>query len=190
MRRASKAMGHGCVASRLVRRPANRSALQARPSTIPMTRPHVYERPRTPALAVDVIVELADRPERPIVLVERRNQPRGWALPGGFVDIGESVERAAAREALEEISLSVHLLTLLGVYSDPGRDPRGHTVSVVFVAAGRGDPVAADDARRVALCSLEHLPSPLAFDHELILHDYRKFRTSGETTPIRSRVLS
>ena len=151
-----------------------------------MTRPYLSERPKTPALAVDIIVELTDRPEGPIVLVERRNQPHGWALPGGFVDLGESVERAAVREALEETSLSVRLLTLLGVYSDPRRDPRGHTVSVVFVAAGRGDPAAGDDARSVALFSPEQLPSPLAFDHALILHDYRRFRTSGETTPIRS----
>ena len=130
-------------------------------------------------------LELADRAERPIVLVNRRNHPHGWALPGGFVDLGERVERAAVREALEETSLSVRLVRLLGVYSEPGRDPRGHTVSVVFVAKGHGEPRAADDAMNVAVCSLEHLPHPLVFDHKLILRDYKRFLTAGETAPIR-----
>jgi 8-oxo-dGTP diphosphatase len=155
-----------------------------------MTRTTLHEHPasdgpRTPAVAVDIIIELADRSTRPIVLVKRRNHPHGWALPGGFVDLGESVERAAVREALEETSLSVRLVRLLGVYSEPGRDPRGHTVSVVFVAEGHGEPSAADDAKSVAVCSLEHLPHPLAFDHKLILRDYGRSLAVGERTPSR-----
>ena len=88
-------------------------------------------RPITPALTVDVVIELTDRPDRPIVLIERRNPPAGHALPGGFVDVGETVEAAAVREAREETGLEVTLTRLLGVYSDPARDPRGHTVSIV-----------------------------------------------------------
>ncbi len=103
-------------------------------------------RPRTPALAVDVIIELEDRPGRPIVLIERRFPPSGHALPGGFVDVGETVEEAARREAREETGLDIRLGRLLGVYSDPARDPRGHTVSLVYVATATGEPVAGDDA--------------------------------------------
>lgn len=99
--------------------------------------------------------------------------------------MGESVERAALREALEETSLSVRLSRLLGVYSDPGRDPRGHTVSVVFVARAYGVPRAADDAKKVLVCSPDQLPQPLAFDHALIMHDYRRYLATGETAPIR-----
>ncbi|MEJ2552946.1 MAG: NUDIX hydrolase [Gammaproteobacteria bacterium] len=106
--------------------------------------------PVTPLLAADIIIEMADRPGRPIVLIERRNPPFGWALPGGFVDVGESLERAALREALEETSLQVVLTTLLGCYSAPQRDPRRHTVSAVYVAEARGEPLARDDAKRVS----------------------------------------
>ena len=91
-------------------------------------------RPTTPLLAADTIIELTDRPGRPIVLIARRNPPPGWAIPGGFVDVGESAEQAAVREAAEETGLSVRLVTLLGFYSDPARDVRGHTASVVYVA--------------------------------------------------------
>lgn len=127
--------------------------------------------PETPLLTVDVIIEMLDRPEEPIVLVERRNAPHGWALPGGFVDVGETVEHAAVREAAEETGLKVKLMRLLGVYSDPGRDPRGHTVSVVFVAEARGTPVADDDARAVQVYPADATPA-LAFDHAVILKDY------------------
>lgn len=135
--------------------------------------------PRTPALTVDIIIELADRPGRPIVLIERRNPPPGWALPGGFVDVGETTERAAVREALEETSLAVTLVALLGVYSDPRRDPRGHTASVVYVAQARGAPRARDDAREAGVFLPERPPADLAFDHARILADYRAYRETG-----------
>ena len=132
-------------------------------------------RPATPAVAVDLVIEMSDRPGRPIVLVERRNPPPGYALPGGFVDVGETVEAAACREALEETGLTVDLDRLLGVYSDPARDPRGHTVSIVFTARATGEPRAGDDAARVVVVPPEQLP-PLAFDHARILADYLRER--------------
>lgn len=127
--------------------------------------------PPTPALTVDVIIELIERPGRPIVLIERRHPPAGYALPGGFVDGGETVEAAACREAREETGLEVELRALLGVYSDPARDPRGHTVSVVFVAKARGTPRAGDDAATILVVPPDR-PPPLAFDHARILEDY------------------
>lgn len=135
--------------------------------------------PRTPALAVDVIIELSDRLERPIVLIERRNPPPGWALPGGFVDVGEAVSDAAIREAAEETGLRVTLVQLLGCYSDPTRDRRGHTASIVYVARAEGMPQAADDARDIGVFTLDTLPGPLAFDHAAILADYRRWREHG-----------
>jgi 8-oxo-dGTP diphosphatase len=132
--------------------------------------------PITPALTTDIIIELIDRSDRPIVMIERRNPPPGWALPGGFVDVGERVEHAAVREALEETSLAVSLSVLLGVYSDPERDPRGHTASVVYIAQARGEPEAQSDAVRVAIVDPEQLPSPVAFDHARILNDYLIYR--------------
>jgi len=129
-------------------------------------------RPKTPPVAADVIIELVDRRGRPIVLFERRYPPPGWALPGGFVEIGETVEAAAVREALEETGLAVELTGLLGVYSDPARDPRGHTIGIVYVGEARGEPRAADDAQNVAIVDPAAPPS-LAFDHDRILADYR-----------------
>ena len=141
--------------------------------------------PVTPKLTVDIIIELTDRPGSPILLIERKYPPHGWALPGGFVDVGETLEQAAVREAAEEISLPVTLKTLLGCYSDPARDLRHHTVSAVYVAEAHGEPHAADDAAAVQAFQLDHLPAPLAFDHALILDDYRQFRTTARLTPIR-----
>ncbi|MGI9302338.1 MAG: NUDIX domain-containing protein, partial [Gammaproteobacteria bacterium] len=108
-------------------------------------------KPVTPLLTVDIIIRLAGRPLHDVVLVERRNPPAGWALPGGFVDVGESVENAAVREAKEETTLDVSLRLLLGCYSDPGRDRRGHTVSVVYIADAGGEPKAADDAQDICM---------------------------------------
>ncbi len=142
-------------------------------------------RPQTPIIAADAIIELADRPGRPVVLIDRANPPHGWAIPGGFVDVGESVEHAAIREAREETGLQITLKALLGLYSDPSRDPRGHTVSAVYVAEAVGTPVAMDDARHLDVFDPANPPAPLAFDHALILQDYLRFRTTGETAPPR-----
>lgn len=142
-------------------------------------------RPVTPQIAADTIIELIDQPGRPIVLIERLHPPHGWAIPGGFVDVGETIEHAARREALEEVGLEVTLKTLLGLYSDPARDARGHTVTAVYVAEARGTPVAADDAKLAVAIDPDALPAPLAFDHALVLADYRRFRATGQTTPLR-----
>ncbi|MEO5340257.1 MAG: NUDIX hydrolase [Magnetococcus sp. MYC-9] len=139
----------------------------------------------TPHIAADIIIELVDRPGRPILLIERRHPPHGWAIPGGFMEVGERLERTAIREAAEETSLSVTLKALLGVYSAPGRDPRFHTVTAVYVAEAQGLPMAADDAKNLRVFSLEEIPTPLAFDHDQVLADYRNFREQGCVTPLR-----
>jgi len=143
-------------------------------------------RPETPLLAVDIIIELIDRPEKSIVLIERRNPPFGWALPGGFVDVGETLEQAAVREAREETCLEVKLKVLLGCYSNPQRDPRGHTVSPVYIAEARGVPQAADDAKNLRCVAVTDLPDDLVFDHGLILCDYRHYLHTGEVSPLGS----
>ena len=138
------------------------------------------ERYKNPLLTVDIIIELEGE-EPGVVLIERKNFPYGWAIPGGFVDYGETVEAAAVREAREETGLDVRLQYLLGVYSDPDRDPRGHTVSVVYVATASGRPAAADDAKAVRVFRLEEIPPEgMAFDHAKILRDYLS-RRRGET---------
>lgn len=142
-------------------------------------------KPITPLLAADAIIELTDFPDRPIVLIERANPPYGWAIPGGFVDVGEIVEQAAVREAQEEVSLDVKLIALLGVYSDPSRDNRGHTVTAVYVTEAAGKPVAADDAKNCQIFSLDALPEPLAFDHAQVLADYKRFRETGQVADLR-----
>ena len=131
---------------------------------------------RNPAPTVDLIIEMIDQPHRPILLIERNNPPYGWALPGGFVDYGERVEAAALREALEEISLPVELIEQFYVYCDPRRDPRRHTLSVVFIATAVGMPQAADDAKKVGIFDLWELPQVLCFDHRQILQDYLQYR--------------
>ncbi|MFA5921904.1 MAG: NUDIX hydrolase [Methylococcaceae bacterium] len=143
-------------------------------------------KPITPLLAADIIIELTDFPDRPIVLIERANPPYGWAIPGGFVDLGEIVEQAAVREAQEEVNLDVRLIALLGIYSDPSRDARGHTVTAVYVAEAAGTPVAADDAKNCRLFRLHELPELLAFDHAQVLADYKKYRETGQVTPLHN----
>ncbi|WP_298271322.1 NUDIX hydrolase [Geobacter sp.] len=125
---------------------------------------------RNPIPTVDVIIET----DGGVVLIERKNEPRGWALPGGFVDYGETVEAAAIREAREETSLEVSNLRLLGCYSDPSRDPRQHNISVVFIATASGTPTAADDAANAVVFPRTGLPDQLCFDHRRILDDYLK----------------
>ena len=141
----------------------------------------IMTRPITPSLTVDAIIELRDKHSRPIILIERKFPPYGWALPGGFVDVGEQVELAAAREAREEVSLDIALLRLLGCYSTPDRDPRGHTVSLVYIAEASGEPKAMDDAKNVQAFEINDLPEEMAFDHGQILRDYLKYRKTGET---------
>ena len=136
-------------------------------------------RPKTPELTVDIIIEMHDQPGNPIVLIERKYEPFGWAIPGGFVDVGETVSQAAIREALEETCLEVELDVLLGCYSDPARDPRGHTVGLVFVAHASGTPRADDDAVALEVFDPDNINVELVFDHAAIIRDYRRYRESG-----------
>jgi ADP-ribose pyrophosphatase YjhB (NUDIX family) len=122
-----------------------------------------------PRLTVDIIIEVA---VKGIILIERKNPPFGWAIPGGFVDYGETLEAAAIREAREETGMEFVDLKQFHAYSDPKRDLRAHTVTVVFTAVGRGVPQAADDAKNLQIFTLDRLPQNLAFDHALILSDY------------------
>lgn len=133
----------------------------------PMSTPY-----RNPLVTVDLIIEI----ESKIVLIKRANPPHGWALPGGFVDYGESLESAAVREAKEETTLRVRLKRQFHTYSDPKRDPRHHTVTTVFIAEAAGVPRAADDAREARLFSKENLPEPLVFDHGRIIDDYFRYK--------------
>jgi 8-oxo-dGTP diphosphatase len=132
--------------------------------------------PRTPSLTADVVILV---PDGGVVLVRRKHTPPGWALPGGFVEVGETVEAAAVREAKEETGLDVALEGLLHVYSDPRRDPRGHTASAVFLGCAAGQPAGADDAAEARAFAWEALPSPIAFDHARILADARRFLLTG-----------
>ncbi len=131
---------------------------------------------RNPTPTVDIIIELIDRPHRPILLIERLNPPHGWALPGGFVDYGESLETAAVRESQEEIGLDVKLIEQFHCYSAPDRDPRQHTISVVFIATATGEPIAQDDAKSVGIFTPWEIPTQLCFDHGQIVGDYLAYR--------------
>jgi len=134
---------------------------------------------RNPVPTVDIIIEVERKDgAKGIILIKRKNPPYGWALPGGFVDYGETLEQAAVREAKEETSLDIQLLCQMHTYSDPDRDPRQHTISTVFIARGRGKPQARDDAQEIGIFSREELNFPLTFDHKKILEDYfgRKFQ--------------
>jgi ADP-ribose pyrophosphatase YjhB (NUDIX family) len=131
--------------------------------------------PRNPLLTVDIIIEC----QGGIVLIERKNPPHGWALPGGFVDYGESIESAAVREAKEETGLSIELVEQMHTYSDPLRDPRHHTVSTVFIAKAQGQPVGMDDACKASIFKKKNLPSPIVFDHSTILADYFRYKQNG-----------
>ena len=126
---------------------------------------------RNPTPTVDIIIAV----DGGIVLIMRKSNPVGWAIPGGFVDYGESLEEAAVREAWEETSLDVILEGQLKTYSRPDRDPRQHTISTVFMARAAGTPIAADDAAQIGVFTEETLPEPLMFDHGEILADYFHF---------------
>lgn len=136
--------------------------------------------PKTPYLTTDGIIELYEGETfKGIVLIERSNDPKGLAIPGGFVDVGESVEDALVREMKEETNLDVQISRLLGVYSDPKRDPRFHTASVVFIAKAQGQPKGGDDAKDAKLYALEEIPmDQLVFDHGAILKDYLSQRST------------
>lgn len=125
-------------------------------------------KPETPLLTVDALIIYEEK----LVLIKRKNPPYKdmFALPGGFVDIGETVENAAIREAKEETNLDIEIVNLLGIYSDPKRDPRGHTVSICFIAAGYGDLKAGDDAGDIGLFDIYNVPE-LAFDHNKVIED-------------------
>ncbi|HEX9879419.1 MAG TPA: NUDIX hydrolase [Candidatus Binatia bacterium] len=138
---------------------------------------------KIPRVTVDIIIEMDGGG---IVLIERKNPPPGWALPGGFVDYGESIEKAAVREAKEETSLDVRLVEQFHTYSDPGRDPRHHTVSTVFIASARGTPAGEDDALRARCFTEAALPSGIAFDHGKILRDYFTYKRTGKRPGVGS----
>jgi 8-oxo-dGTP diphosphatase len=132
--------------------------------------------PRSPRPTVDVVIEV----DGGIVLIRRKNPPHGWALPGGFVDYGERIEDAARREMSEETSLEVMLVDLLGVYSDPERDARTHTISTVYIGRATGTPQPGDDAAEAGVFREETMPAPLVFDHARIVRDYFRYRRTGE----------
>ena len=140
---------------------------------------NIMSRPVTPQITADVIIEMPSLDDKPVILIERKYEPYGWAIPGGFVEVGETIASGARREALEETSMEVNLDVLLGIYSDPKRDFRGHTACAVFVGNATGQPIAADDAKDIALFDPFNVDVELAFDHRQILEDYCKYRCSG-----------
>jgi ADP-ribose pyrophosphatase YjhB (NUDIX family) len=124
--------------------------------------------PKKPVVTVDAIIETAGG----IVLIKRKNPPAGWAIPGGFVDYGETLEEAVCREMEEETGLNVNLSRQFHTYSDPLRDPRHHTISTIFIATASGKPNAGDDAKEARVFTKDNLPEDIAFDHRQILEDY------------------
>lgn len=136
---------------------------------------------RNPLVTVDIIIEVADG----ILLIERKNPPYGWALPGGFVDYGESLESAAVRESLEETSLDVTLLEQFYTYAAPDRDPRRHTLTTVYISRASGIPRARDDARNIGVFTPVNLPADIAFDHAIIIQDYYIYRAHGKRPDVR-----
>jgi 8-oxo-dGTP diphosphatase len=139
---------------------------------------------RNPKPTVDLLIELASAPGQ-LVFIIRKNEPRGLALPGGFVDEGEWIADAAIREAKEETDLDVELTELFHVYSDPTRDARNHTISTVFIARASGTPIGGDDAAECIVCAPDALPQPLVFDHGTIIADYLAYRRRGVRPPPR-----
>lgn len=139
---------------------------------------------KNPTPTVDMLIELDGRPGE-LVFIERGNTPRGFALPGGFVDEGEWVADAAVREAKEETGLDVTVIELFHVYSNPARDPRKHTVSTVFIGRATGIPRGSDDAVRAIVCAPGALPGPLVFDHATIVADYVTYKQHGTRPPAR-----
>ncbi len=127
---------------------------------------------RNPFPTVDIIIEIEKSQKKGIVLIKRKNPPFGWAIPGGFVDYGESIEQAALREAEEETTLKVNLIRQFHTYSEPGRDPRHHTIATVFIASASGKPEGRDDAAEAAIFSRDEIPADMAFDHKTIIEDY------------------
>ena len=126
---------------------------------------------RNPLVTVDIVIEIDDG----IVLIKRANPPYGWALPGGFVEYGETLESSAVREAKEETSLDIKLKEQFHSYSEPDRDPRHHTVTTVFIAKGNGTPKPADDAKKIGIFTKNSLPEPIVFDHKKIIDDYFRY---------------
>ena len=135
------------------------------------------ERPESPSSTVDLLIAI---PGNRLVLVRRKYPPLGWALPGGFVEVGETLGAAARREALEETALRVELLEQFFTYSDPKRDPRHHTITTVFLARANGEPRGGDDAAEAKAFPLDALPEPLCFDHARLVADYHRYLRSGE----------
>lgn len=132
---------------------------------------------KSPSLAVDIIIINS---EGKIVLIERKNEPYGWAIPGGFVDYGEKLVDSAIREAKEETCVDIEIIDSLGIYDDPDRDPRQHVISVVFIATTSQTPKPADDAKNLKLFTLDELPDDLVFDHNKILDDFKEWAKDGK----------